>query len=228
MKNKKGFTLVELLAVLVIMALLMTLAFPNFSSLTSKAKSNYDSSTKVLLRSAAKMYVSNNRQEVDEYLKSNTKYCLPVGKLIAYEYLDSDIKDVSENVIPNNKCINITKNGDDYLYNVDTNDTINSSADYLPPIITITGSNCKTIMNISSIDEFNQCIVKATDDRDAAKTFKNIREKEEILSEERRKTEMVLDKTVVQEDNKIFVYYNATDSSGNKSISLQVQLTLPE
>lgn len=228
MKNKKGFTLTELLAVLVILALLMTLAFPNFSDLTSKAKSNYDRSTQVLIKSAARMYVNNNINDVEKQIanRSDNKTCIPIGKLIAYEYLDSEIKNSDHSNIDGRNCVVVTKtiqNGSTkYSYEVSSTQKASNYGitDYLPPVITITGTNCKSVMNISSIDDYNRCVVSVSDDKQSGtKTFQNLKIKE---------TDSSLSKTIVQEGNKIFISYNAIDSSGNKAIPLQVQLTLPE
>ena len=220
MKNNKGLTLVELMAVLVIMALLMTLAFPNVSELTNKAKSNYDRTTQILIKSAAKMYVSNNIQEIETALQnSNThSYCLPIGKLIAYEYLDADLKNLDNQSINHKKCIIITKNNEAYQYNLDSSQE--DDGDFLPPVITITGDGCSSTMSVNSYTVFDSsCTVKASDNIDSTKTFKPIKEKE---------TDNKLSKVVIQEDDKIFIKYNATDTSGNKSIPLQVQLTITE
>lgn len=219
MKNSKGFTLVELMAVLVILALIITLAFPNFSDLASKAKSNYDASTKVMVKNAARMYVTNNTAEVEKNLQSNGgSYCIPIGKLIAYEYLDSDIKDKNGNSIDDNKCVAITKSGKTYQYDTSLTQTV--TGDFKPPVITITGTGCKSVMSVNSYADFdNNCTVKAVDNIDSAKIFKQIKEKE---------SDSKLSKVVVQENNKIFITYSAIDSSNNKSVPLQVQLTLPE
>lgn len=222
MKNKKGFTLTELLAVLVILALIMTLAFPNFSDFTTKAKSNYDRSTQILIRSAAKMYVNNNIEEIEIALKTSNSYCLPIGKLVAYEYLDSDLKDSKNQNIPENRCVYVTKSGKNYEYRIGTSSSeiISSSIDYKPPIINIVGTNCKNVMNVNSYTDFdNTCTIRVTDNKDATKTFKPIKEKE---------TDNKLSKVVTQDKNKIFITYNAKDAAGNKSLPLQIELELPE
>ena len=99
MKKNKGFTLVELLGVLVITMLLLLLAFPNFSNLTNKAKSNYDSTTRVLIKSAATMYVNNNMQKIENAINNSQDgiICIPLGTLVANEYLDSDLEDSQGN-----------------------------------------------------------------------------------------------------------------------------------
>ena len=48
MKNKKGFTLVELLAVMTLLLIITMLAYPNFAKLSTKVKNKFDYSTKLL------------------------------------------------------------------------------------------------------------------------------------------------------------------------------------
>ena len=87
MKNKKGFTLVELLCVIIIMVLLIIISYPNFSSLSGKSKTKYDNTTNVLIKNAASMYVNNH---LDEFNTSTSKR-ITIGTLIQDEYLDGEI-----------------------------------------------------------------------------------------------------------------------------------------
>lgn len=220
--NKKGFTITELIAVMTLLAIIVAISFPNFSSLTKKAKSNYDSSTKVFLKNAASMYVNNNTSEVDTYLQTNSTLCVPIGKLIAYEYLDSDLKDSSGNALNERQCINITKtttNGKTkYNYNVDNNDTVSASTDYIPPVISFSNktgeSNCSSFMNITAttkasiISEFkSKCEIQVRDNIDTSLTA-NL-------------------KTTIK-NKKLFLEYNSADTAGNKAIPLKITLVAPE
>ncbi len=72
MKNKKGFTLVELLAVMTLLLIITMLAYPNFAKLSTKVKNKFDYSTKLLIESAAKIYVNNNQTEItNDYTVDN-------------------------------------------------------------------------------------------------------------------------------------------------------------
>ena len=104
MNNKKGFTLVELLCVIVIMILLIVISYPNFSSLSGKAKTKYDSTTKVLIKSAASMYVNNHLDEFNVESKTIT-----VGQLIDSGFLDSDLKDSKGKIVPRDATITVTR-----------------------------------------------------------------------------------------------------------------------
>ena len=62
--NNKGFTLIEVLAVIVILALLMAIMVPSVNSILEKnKKSSYEDLKKSILQ-AAKMYMSDHRYDV--------------------------------------------------------------------------------------------------------------------------------------------------------------------
>ncbi len=58
--NNKGFTLVEVLAVLVILVVIMTIAIPNISSSLERSKSKQNAAKKEMLESYAELYISDN------------------------------------------------------------------------------------------------------------------------------------------------------------------------
>ena len=236
MKNNKGFTLTELVAVLVILIILMTMAYPNFSNLSSTAKSNYDNATKIIIRSAASIYVNNNKEKVDEKIQSDGEYCVPIGTLISYEYLDSEIQDANGKKIPDNQCVLVSITTDlnsKNKYSYDIQDKVKTpkvaTGDFLPPLIKIKSKNstvCDTVNNINTIEDYyNNCEVEVTDNVDKSATFQILQLSEEIANQSRS---LKLDKMFTEENNKIFISYSAIDSSGNKAIPLQIQLILPE
>ena len=91
-KNKKGFTLVEMLASIGILLLITILTYPSFNKLNKKTEEKFDYSIKTIVENAAKIYVDNNKELIDEKITSNNgKYCLPVATLSSYDYLDTPI-----------------------------------------------------------------------------------------------------------------------------------------
>ena len=58
--NKKGFTLVELLAVLVVMGIIITIGVPIFTKYVNKTSDNYYVSLEKSLLNSAKDYLSEN------------------------------------------------------------------------------------------------------------------------------------------------------------------------
>lgn len=214
-KNNKGFTIVELICTILLLTIILLVAYPNFSKLTTIAESKYDSSEKVLAKAAAKIYVNNNKEEIDSYLSSNQKYCLPLAKLAAYDYLDTNLKDSKGNEINMRQCVNITKTTTDgkvkYNYELSEKDLIDEDIDYIPPILTLrkkegSTKNCSFVMNVTSKEEFTQnCEVVATD---------NISSKINIDVEE------------LTNLNSIILKYSAVDDAGNKAIPIKIKLVI--
>ena len=216
MKDEKGFTLIELVAVILLITIIMFVTYPNFSNLNVAAKQKYDASTKVLIKSAASMYVNNNKEEIDTKLNESQIVCIPIGKLVAYEYLDSELKKADGTEMEYDSCINVSKNTENgkerYIYDAETTDKISSSIDYMPPVLVIrslTESQCKKIMNVNSIDEFiNKCRVEATDDKDGTITAKGPIQK------------------IGKDSNRVFLEYNAVDNAGNNAVPLKIELII--
>jgi prepilin-type N-terminal cleavage/methylation domain-containing protein len=91
--NKKGFTLVELLAVIVILGILATLLVPSIFKMVRNAKEN---SYNVLIESFeenAKLYVSRHRDEIENYLDQYNYYSFTLNDLKSDNLLKTPITD---------------------------------------------------------------------------------------------------------------------------------------
>jgi len=108
MKNR-GFTLVELLGVIIILALLSLVMFPNIISSFFDVSNKLDDATKLLVVEAAKDYYSENRNNIE-----NLDYCVSVSNLQAEGLLSYDIKDSDGKVIPADMIVKIGKHGSSY------------------------------------------------------------------------------------------------------------------
>lgn len=206
-KNNKAFTIVELLAVMVLLAIILLISYPNFSKMVENANLKYDNSIKILAKSAAKMYVNNNKEEINTYFTNNpdSKYCLPLAKLAAYDYIDSYLKDSSGNQVDMKSCVNVTRKKENnrirYSYEVTSTDKVSDNVDYLPPILVIKDKTSKTIeMDCESAmkvtkDIFNaNCEVVATDDK---------------------ATDIEISLTETTVNDNIVITYTATDGTNN-------------
>lgn len=92
--NNKGFTLVELLAVLVILLAIMGIAIPSISSSLERTKAKQNEVRYKMIESAAEQYVTDHKNAVYGKLGSNTKCFILVSKLKEYGYLtDDEMKD---------------------------------------------------------------------------------------------------------------------------------------
>lgn len=215
MKNNKGFTLVEMLVVLAIIAILSVAIFPNFLAMKESQSEKFSESMNILLKSASKIYVSNNRSIVDEELK-NGSYCITIAALKAYDYVSIPTYDpVTNNKINTKRCVYISKTVSDgktkYSYEVSDEET--DKTDYLPPEILlkekdeVAEGTCKNTMVVTSKEDFeSKCSVIVKDNSNEEIT-------PYILSEER-----IGDNYIIK--------YMAKDSSGNYAKTFVVKLIL--
>lgn len=217
-KNKKGFTLVEMLAAIGILLLITILTYPSFNKLNKKTEEKFDYSIKTIVENAAKIYVDNNKELIDEKITSNNgKYCLPVATISSYDYLDTPIKKSDGENLNLKSCVYITKENEDnnikYIYEL-SSDTVKDGVDYLPPIIMlknkISTANCTLNMynsNVTKEDFDNLCDIKVTDDKT---------------------TDFVLGTNItvnqVTDGDALILTYEAVDESGNKSKPLEIKL----
>lgn len=217
-KNKKGFTLVEMLAAIGILLLITILTYPSFNKLNKKTEEKFDYSIKTIVENAAKIYVDNNKELIDEKITSNNgKYCLPVATLSSYDYLDTPIKKSDGENLNLKSCVYITKENEDnnikYIYEL-SSDTVKDGVDYLPPIIMlknkISTANCTLNMynsNVTKEDFDNLCDIKVTDDKT---------------------TDFILGTNItvnqVTDGDALILTYEAVDESGNKSKPLEIKL----
>ena len=85
--NKKGFTLTEILAVLVILGVVMVIAIPSVSNLQDKFKARYYEKLDDTVISAAKTYFKDNKDKVPKQDVGAT--ALSLNGLVTKKYLES-------------------------------------------------------------------------------------------------------------------------------------------
>lgn len=90
--NNKGFTLVELLAVLVILIAIMSIAIPTISSSLDRSKNKQNKAKQKLLESAAELYVTDHKNQI-----SATKCYIEITDLKNENYIDQDADEGIEN-----------------------------------------------------------------------------------------------------------------------------------
>ncbi len=83
MKNNKGFTLVELLAVIVLLAILVSIAVPSTISISNKLKANMYCKKIDSIEMAAKLYGEDRKESFTETYNSNASKKIKVRDLIA-------------------------------------------------------------------------------------------------------------------------------------------------
>ena len=89
--DKSGFTLVEIIGVIIILAIIVLIAFPSILGAMNKTETQMDEATETLLIANAKNYFSDNVVMID-----NTSYCVSVKTLISQNYTKTPISTVDK------------------------------------------------------------------------------------------------------------------------------------
>lgn len=105
--DNRGFTLVELLAVVAILVVIMVIAIPNISSSIERSNDKKNSAMEKVLKSEAELYVSKHKASINASA-SNECY-ISVDSLVDEGYISFDDLDGYEN-----GCL--VYNGTSYVY----------------------------------------------------------------------------------------------------------------
>ena len=101
-KNEMGFTLIEMMGVIVIISLIAILTFPNIVNQIKKSKKVNNDNIDNALIAAAKKYASDNSQKYRYDV-----YCIKISELISNDYIKEDIvKGYSEDITEKGVFIN--------------------------------------------------------------------------------------------------------------------------
>lgn len=130
MNNQKGFTMIELLATLVIIAIISTLTITAFSSYIKTTKEQKLKINENSIQEASILYVKEYREVLEKNNTTNA-YCITVEELIQKGYLKENILD---NQIKKNSYIKVYKNEDNLTY--ETSSLITSNDKYNQECIT--------------------------------------------------------------------------------------------
>lgn len=159
MKNKKAFTLVELLGVLLILAILVSIGFLLFSNVTDESKVVVNKITDESINASAISYVKEFKMndiywydEEDEEQSGNQFTCTTIKQLINKGYLKNNLVDAETGEkIDETVTIKVSRDANKVLLG---NAIINSEdCDNSPPTaeITFTGTTAKDIMILFGI-----------------------------------------------------------------------------
>ena len=98
--NNKGFTLIEVLAVLVILSIIMGLALPAFTSTMERSKKKNDILYKEKVLAAAELYVADYKYEMYARKGEATQCLIRIEDLLRNGYfLPSEVKPETKGVI---------------------------------------------------------------------------------------------------------------------------------
>ncbi len=103
--NKKGFTLVELLAVIMVIALIAAFALPQVLTQFTNYSEGLSEKQKEMILEAGRAYVEENSAT---YSKTENS-CIPLQRLVDTEYLNADfVKDALGDNYNNVNSIKVT------------------------------------------------------------------------------------------------------------------------
>jgi type IV pilus assembly protein PilA len=112
-KNERGLTLIELLAVIVILGIIAAIAIPSIGGLINKTKEDAIKADAVQVLNAAKLYVSTNAGKVEDDIADATNHQVVLSKAKTDtsgpldEYLDK---------APEVYSVTITKSNNKFVY----------------------------------------------------------------------------------------------------------------
>ena len=112
--NNKAFTLVELLGVIIIIALISLIAFPNIINSIKKVSTKTDNLVYDMIYNAADIYISNHPSDFEASM--GHKYIIDLSDLVAEDLLAAPIKlSNSDDDLTTTKCLQVVYI-DDYTY----------------------------------------------------------------------------------------------------------------
>lgn len=116
MKNNRAFTLTEMLAVIVILAILVGLIVPRVSDYIADGKKEYNISLKKQLLLAGKNYYSNNKDKLPTRVSVDISAFVTAKELSTSKYLSKDLVDSNKNSCMNDSYVVARNDGTGVKY----------------------------------------------------------------------------------------------------------------
>ena len=140
----KAFTLIEILVVLVIIGILSVIVIPDIYKVINKTKINSYNNLINLIEGSAKLYVSQNKDEIKDIILNEGRYIITLEQLVDNNLLKTPIIDPrTDEEISLDKRILVKrrslKNENVFSYCYEDKDCF--VFDTTPPVITLLGDN---------------------------------------------------------------------------------------
>ena len=119
---KKGFTLIEMMAAVVIFIGILMIAVPSIINQINERKGEISDATLNTIYNATKLYLDD--YNISDSVNIGSSYCVSLDKLVNDEYLTSPIMDpLSKKEIPLTKYVKATLNPNREFSNFELVDT---------------------------------------------------------------------------------------------------------
>lgn len=113
--NNKGFTLIELIGSIIILAMIAFILFPAVLNLVNKSNKKIDTSKKAIIESAVCNYAKNNNISDQKVTIDKNDNISKYDYICNGEYLS---KDFCDSTLTDSICVNVTKTNDVYTCNI--------------------------------------------------------------------------------------------------------------
>ncbi len=137
---KKGYTLIEVMAVLIILALISVIVTPKITKLVNKGKEDAYKVQLEQIKKAAQNWAYKNAELLPDDEQTIT---LTLGQLKRSKYIGYNISNpITEELIPNDLVIEIKKHNNTYLYNIieDSGTADYDTIDENNPVLVLNGN----------------------------------------------------------------------------------------
>ncbi len=112
---KKGFTIAELMGVIIILSLIVIIAFPQLLKSVKDTESTIDESLRTLIITSSSQYVTRHSDKFSNVNDSN--YCIVVDDLIKEGLISEN--NLSSDSITKDSCVSVSVKDYNYNYDID-------------------------------------------------------------------------------------------------------------
>lgn len=124
--NKKGFSLVEVLAVFVIFSILLLIMIPNINSVTRKTRNQLHETQIKILKEAANIFITDYINMIP--IENNESITIELKLLKDMDIVDQDFKNpITDKYFADDMLLTITNNNDIFTTTIIEKDSINYS-----------------------------------------------------------------------------------------------------